>query len=148
MRRADWTPSEVADELALAAETLRRMPSAKIQGYICLWPHYDYSFGDKLGQEQPSKNFRKATPREITRMEETFGWWRFVDRGEFEILWMRASGKSWKAVCAYAGCSRTTATRDWQYGLCKIAWQLNGRLVNRKIGKERFIGLVSHCYQT
>jgi len=47
------------------------------------------------------------------------------------LVWARAEGAPWKAICWRFGVARATAHRRWQYGLSVIAWWLNGRRIPR-----------------
>ena len=139
-----WTPGEVAEELVIAAETLRKLPPVTAQSYVAGWPEVMHT-ADDLADQEPDPKFPRPSPADVTRMEQVLGWWRYVDRAEFDLIWQRAHRRPWKAICASLGVSRTTANRDWQYAICKIAWQLNGKRVNPKIGKERFVGQVTYA---
>ena len=137
-----WTPTDVANRMEAAAITLKQLPSEGMQSYVCVWPEYRYSFGDMVGQSKPRGAPIRATPRDISQMEEVLTWWQLLEADEFKLVWARAQGKRWKAICPQIGQTRTTAHRNWMFAICKIAWQLNGNKINPKIGKDRLIGMV------
>jgi hypothetical protein len=65
-------------------------------------------------------------------MEETITWMCLLERDDARLVWARAEGAPWKAICWRFGVARATAHRRWQYGLSVIAWRLNGRHVPRR----------------
>lgn len=135
----DWTPEGVEDRLIEAAEVLRRLPEEKVQGYFNVWPEVSHDFADQVGQSpQPMRRPRPPADA-ITRMEEALTWMHFLGPEDGKLLWMRAEGKPWKAVCWRFGISRATAHRRWQYGLSVIALRLNRWPVPTKQGRARVI---------
>jgi hypothetical protein len=60
-------------------------------------------------------------------MEVAITWLKLLEPDDAKLAWTRAEGASQKAVCWRFGISRAIAHRRWGYGLCLIAWQLNGR---------------------
>lgn len=107
------------------------MPEVMPKGYARVWPEYEYSFADQVGQEPRSQRPRPG-PREITHAEEALLWLRWLDRDNARLVWLRANGKPWKPICWELGISRPTANRRLKYGLAVIAWGLNGRTVPAK----------------
>ena len=78
----------------------------------------------------------------ITRMEEAITWNRFLERDDAHLMWARAEGAPWKALCHRFGISRPTAHRRWEYALSVIAWRLNGRQVHHRRGRRFVIARV------
>jgi hypothetical protein len=128
---AEWTTARVQDRLELAADVIRQMPEVMPRGYARVWPEYEYSFADQVGQEPRLKRPRPG-PREITQAEEALLWLRWLEKGDARLVWLRANGKPWKPICWELGISRPTANRRLQYGLAVITWRLNGKQVPRK----------------
>lgn len=77
----------------------------------------------------------RPSPAAITRMEEAITWNRFLERDDAALLWARADGTRWKAICWRFGISRATAHRRWEYALSVIAWRLNGRQPHLRRGR-------------
>jgi hypothetical protein len=127
----EWTTARVQDRLELAADVIRQMPEVMPRGYARVWPEYEYSFADQVGQEPRLKRPRPG-PREITQAEEALLWLRWLEKGDARLVWLRANGKPWKPICWELGISRPTANRRLQYGLAVITWRLNGKQVPRK----------------
>jgi hypothetical protein len=124
---ADWTPACVEARLHEAADVMQRLPEVRVQGYYSLWPTVLTEFSDLVGQEPPRLKRPPPSPSAISRMEETLGWLRWLEAEDAKLVWARSDRTPWKAICWRFGIGRATAHRRWQYGLCLIAWRLNGR---------------------
>jgi hypothetical protein len=72
-------------------------------------------------------------------MEQTMPWFTWLEPDDARLIWARAEGAPWKAICWRFGIGRATAHRRWQYGLSLIAWRLNGRAVPVKRSREFLI---------
>jgi hypothetical protein len=59
-------------------------------------------------------------------------WLRWLEADDAKLVWARSDRTQWKAICWRFGIGRATTNRQWQYGLCLIAWRLNGRRVPAK----------------
>jgi hypothetical protein len=138
MAETHWTPSLVEERLTEAASVLKRLPEPKLQGYYNLWPRIIYEFSDLVGQE-PRPMRVLPSPAAISRMEETLTWTVGLDPVDGKIVWMRAFGERWKTICWTVGLQRSAAHEHWLYGLCVIAWRLNGRRLNRNHSRRRVI---------
>jgi hypothetical protein len=136
----EWTPSLVEARLTEAAIVLKRLPRVKVQGYFSTWPAIVHEFGDLVGQE-PRPMRILSSPAAISRMEETLTWTVGFDPVDGKIIWLRASGERWKAICCKVGLQRTAAHEHWLYALCVIAFRLNGRRFNTRLPKRKVIDL-------
>jgi hypothetical protein len=76
-----------------------------------------------------------------SRMQVTLGWMPWLETVDAKIVWLRASGTRWKAICWAVGLTRAAAHEHWLYALCVIAWRLNGRERVKHIGRRRLIAL-------
>ena len=113
-----------------------------MQGYYSTWPTIVPEFSDLVGQE-PSRMKRPwPSPAAIDRMEETLEWPKLLDPQDARILWLRAAGQRWKTICWKVGLQRAAAHEHWLYGLCVLAWKLNGRHVPSKRSKRYVITMV------
>jgi hypothetical protein len=72
-------------------------------------------------------------------MEATMEWLRWLEPDDAKLVWMRAEGARWKAVCVRFGISRATAHRRWEYALAVMAWRLNGRVVPQSGSRHSFM---------
>ena len=132
---ADWTLEQVADRFAEAADVLRHLPERRVCGYFNTWPDMRLEFSDLVGQTPEPMRRPLPSPSAISRMEETITWSRLLKPEDAKLVWARAEGVPWKAICWRFGIARATAHRRWQYGLSVIAWQLNGRRRRRRSGR-------------
>ncbi len=134
----EWTPSLVEERLSEAAFVLKRLPADRRRGYFNVWPQIVHDFADKVGQE--AKPMRVLpSPAAISRMEETLSSTVGLDAIDGKIVWMRAHGERWKAICWAVGMQRSAAHEHWLYALCVIAFRLNGRRLNRNHSKRHVI---------
>ena len=134
----EWTPSLVEERLSEAAFVLKRLPADRRRGYFNVWPQIVHDFADKVGQEEKPMRVLPS-PAAISRMEETLSWTIGLDPIDGKIVWMRANGERWKAICWAVGMQRSAAHEHWLYALCVIAFRLNGRRLNRNHSKRHVI---------
>ncbi len=142
MADQDWTPSLVEERLVEAADVLKRLPDDTRQGYFSTWPAVLLEFSDLVGQEPPRMKRPWPSPAAISRMEETLDWPKLLDPLDARILWLRAAGERWKTICWKVGLQRAAAHQHWLYGLCVLAWKLNGRHVPSRRSKRHVIEMV------
>ena len=136
---ADWTRDQVEGRLIEAADVLRRLPDERLQGFASSWPTMFHCFADLVGQARPTQKPAAPPPDAITRMETALPWLAWLQPDEAKLVWARADGTPWKAICRRFGIARATAHRRWEYGLSVIAWRLNGQRVSTKRSR-RFLG--------
>lgn len=135
----DWTPEMVEARFVEAAMVLRRLPSPRSQGYFNTWPTMFVEFADLVGQTPEPTRLPPPPAAAISRMEITLGWVAWLEPIDSKIVWLRASGLRWKAVCWTIGLARAAAHEHWRYALCVIAWRLNGRDRLKQVGRRRLI---------
>lgn len=120
-----WSVDGVAERFREAAQTARRLPPVRVQGYFNTWPAIlrqpweTYSGDDVLYRFPPD-------PAAIDRMEETMRWVLWLTEEQRHLVWMRAGEREWREICRRFGCDRTTAWRRWQKALGLVADRLNG----------------------
>ncbi|MEO5375102.1 MAG: DUF6362 family protein [Alphaproteobacteria bacterium] len=133
----EWTASQVEERLVEAADVLRRLPEERVRGFFTTWPMV---VQDGVGPDEPPR-LRRPPPSAaaISRMDETLAWLSWLDTTDAKVLWLRASGERWKAICWKVGMARTAANEHWLYGLCLIAWKLNRRPLPRKRSRRYVI---------
>ncbi len=150
----DWTPAMVDERLVEAAAVLRRLPMPRARGYFNVWPRMAVEFSDLAGQTPEPMRLPPPSAAAISRMEAALPWLTWLEPDDARLLWARAEGAPWKAICWRFGVGRATAHRRWEYGLSLISWRLNGRrvptkqsrrsLVERTRGSSRAIRSVRH----
>lgn len=134
-----WTPLLVEARIVEAVDVLRRLPEQKVRGYFGAWPEIVHDFADKVGLEPTPMRRPPPSAGAITRMDETLTWMAWLDPVDAQIIWLRAAGLPWKIVCARVGMARTATHQHWMYGLCIMAWKLNGRRLPRNLSRRQVI---------
>lgn len=133
------TPREVEDQMEEAARTLRRLPNplgSGARGYGSSWPEYVREAKDAYGYHE-SRMRVVPSAAQIDRMEAALQWLRYLSPEDARIVWMRAEGARWKAVCIQAGCTRQTAWRRWAAALQTISKAVNRRVPAASIHPSR-----------
>jgi len=139
---ADWTRDRVEGRLIEAADVLRRLPDERLQGFVSSWPTMFHRFADLVGQAPPTQKPAAPAPDAISRMEATLPWLTWLQSDEAKLVWARAEGAPWKAICRRFGITRATAHRRWEYGLSVITWRLNGQRVPAKRSRRFLVDRV------
>lgn len=143
----DWAREQVEERLVEAADVMKRLPEVRVPGFFSLWPKIAYEFGDLVGQEPPRLRRPPPAPDAISRMEATLAWLAWLEPDDAKLVWARAEGTPWKAICWRFGVARATAHRRWEYGLSVITWRLNRRPIpakwSRRFLVDRMKGLSS-----
>ena len=121
----DWTPKMIEARLEEAADTLRRLPPVKVQGYFSTWPPIVRSFWEAFGWHETEVRLGPPRAKAIDRMDETLLWLRWLEPDEIRLVWLRAEGVRWKVIAHRFSIDRSTAWRHWTYALIKIASRLN-----------------------
>ena len=120
----EWTMDAVAARFAEAAETARRLPSGRGQGYFNSWSMLAFQVPDRYPDPQHIGRPISPGPADIERMLETMRWVQWLDPESRHIVWMRADRYGWKEVCRRIGCDRSTAWRRWKRALMVVTVQL------------------------
>jgi hypothetical protein len=139
---SDWTPEMVEERLVEAAMVLRRLPAQRGQGYFSTWPQMFVEFSDLVGQTPEPMRLPPPSAAAISRMEAALCWMPWLEPADAKIVWLRASGTRWKEICWTVGLARAAAHEHWLYGLCLIAWRLNGGGGLSRLGRRAAIARV------
>jgi hypothetical protein len=137
-----WTASLVEERMVEAADTLKRLPEERIQGYFSTWPTVIRDYWEAFGREDVRLRRPPPSAAAIDRMDEAMVWLTWLDAIDARIVWLRASGERWKTVCWKVGLARAAAHRHWLFALSVIAWRLNGRRVPGNRARQRVIEMV------
>ena len=115
-----WTDKMVEKRLEEAAETLRRLPAPKVQGYVSCWPPIIQEFWESYGWDLPRVRLGPPTGDAIDRMDECLCWLRWLEPIEAKIVWARACHTNYKLVGQHFGVHRSTAWRYRKVAIGKI----------------------------
>jgi len=122
---AEWSMDDVAARFAEAAETGRRLPRVKVQGYFSVWPVFAREAWETYPEEEHVYHPLPPTPKAIEQMLEVMQWVQWMEVEQRHLVWMRAKQYGWKEISRRLACNRTTAWRRWQVALQRVADQLN-----------------------
>ena len=125
---------EVAARFAEAADTGRRLPPARVQGYFNVWPAFARDQWETLALEKPEYRCLPPSPAAIDRMLETMRWMLWLEVEQRHLLWMRAAQYDWQDIARRFGCCRTTAWRRWKIAINQIALHLNSEKTSKQKG--------------
>jgi hypothetical protein len=139
MTQQRWTELMVEERFVDAADVMKRLPNVCVPGHFNTWPRALIEFSDLVSQAPPSTTRVRPSAEAIGRMEETLEWLKWLEPTDRKVLWLRASGERWKAVCLKVGLKRAAAHEHWLYALCVIVWQLNGHHLPKGLSKRRLI---------
>lgn len=122
-----WTPKMVAVYLEEAADTLKRLPPVKVQGFFSTWPPVVQEFWEAFGWEETRVRRGPPSAKAIDQMDLTLDWLRWLEPEDAKLVWERSCHRPWKMLAYRFGIDRTTAWRRWTYALVTIAAKLNAR---------------------
>lgn len=120
-----WTTEDVAARFAEAAETGRRLPRVKVQGYFNVWPAFAREVWESFPDDDHVHRLLPPSPQAIDRMMEVMRWVQWLEVEQRHLVWMRAKNYEWHHIGRRFGCDRTTAWRRWLRSLSSIAANLN-----------------------
>lgn len=114
MDQPRFNEKEIIAIFRQAAQTLRRLPSPKVQGYFNSWPDIIYTKKEVIRMDQkPSK--QPVTPEAISRMEKAISWLSLLEKPiDRKIVWMRANYIPWEIISKTFAFSRVTASKKYK----------------------------------
>jgi len=122
---ADWTREDVAARFAEAADTGRRLPRVRVQGYFNLWPAFAREAWEAYPDDEPDDRPFPPSPQAIERMLETMRWVQWLEVAERHVVWMRARRCGWREIAMRSACCTRTAQRHWQRAIQVVTDRLN-----------------------
>lgn len=126
---AEWTKEDVAARFAEAAETARRLPRVRVQGYFNVWPEFKREPWEVMGAPEGDHRSLPPSPEAVERMLEAMRWVQWLEVEQRHLVWMRARQFEWRDICRRFGCDRTTGWRRWHRTLQAVAERLNAASV-------------------
>lgn len=116
--------TDIADRLEQAAQTLKRLPPVRMQGYFGTWPPIVQDAMQSYGWDEVRIKMGPPSSRHISEMEETLRWLMWLEREEVKLVWLRACGVKWKIIQRVLGWSVRKLQYDWRITLAKIEHRL------------------------
>ena len=123
---AEWTMDAVAARFAEAAETARRLPSGRGQGYFNSWSMLAFQVPDRYPDPQHIGQPMPPSPAAIDQMLEVMRWVQWLDPESRHIVWMRADECEWPQIARRFGCVVRTVQRRRDNALSIVTQHLNG----------------------
>jgi len=131
-----WTPKVVAERLEEAADTLRRLPPVRVQGYVSAWPAVVRDACEAYGWDEARLRLGPPSPQAIDRMDAALRWLAWLTPDEAQLVWLRAERVRWKTIAHWFCVDRTTAWRHWTCALIKIATRLNSPIATKTLQQK------------
>ena len=122
----EWCTDTVAARLEEAANTGRRLPPVRVQGYYSVWPVFVRQEWETLAEDEKVYHASPPSPKDIDRMLEVMRWVQWLEVDQRHLLWMRAKHYGWREIGSRFACCTKTAQRRWQKALQTVADHLNG----------------------
>ena len=122
----EWCTDTVAARLEEAANTGRRLPPVRVQGYYTVWPVFVRQEWETLATDEKVYRPFPPSPKDIDRMLEVMRWVQWLEVEQRHLVWMRAKRYGWREIGIRFACCTKTAQRHWQKSLQTLADHLNG----------------------
>ena len=122
----EWCTDTVAARLEEAANTGRRLPPVRVQGYYTVWPVFVRQEWETLAADEKVYRPFPPSPKDIDRMLEVMRWVQWLEVEQRHLVWMRAKRYGWRDITIRFACCTKTAQRHWQKALQTLADHLNG----------------------
>ena len=122
----EWCTDTVAARLEEAANTGRRLPPVRVQGYYTVWPVFVRQEWETLAADKKVYRPFPPSPKDIDRMLEVMRWVQWLEVEQRHLVWMRAKRYGWREIGIRFACCTKTAQRHWQKSLQTLADHLNG----------------------
>lgn len=121
----EWKVDGVAARLMDAAETARRLPPVRVQGYFNTWPAFVREEWERYSADDHEYRPMPPSPEAIDRMLDAMRWMLWLDIESRHILWMRARHFEWSQIAKRFGCAVRTVQRRRNMALSILVEELN-----------------------
>ena len=122
----EWCTDTVAARLEEAANTGRRLPPVRVQGYYTVWPVFVRQEWETLAADEKVYRPFPPSPKDIDRMLEVMRWVQWLEVEQRHLVWRRAKRYGWREIGIRFACCTKTAQRHWQKAVQTLADHLNG----------------------
>lgn len=116
----NWDEKLVRAWLREAADTLRRLPPARMRPRLTSWPEVVRDSAASLGPPPRAARPAAPSPRAIDRMETVLAWLVACDGEARRIVWARACGVPWRRLEDIDGRSHVTLRKVEDRGIRAI----------------------------
>lgn len=128
----EWCTDTVAARLEEAANTGRRLPPVRVQGYYTVWPVFVRQEWETLAADEKVYRPFPPSPKDIDRMLEVMRWVQWLEVEQRHLVWMRAKRYGWREIGIRFACCTKTAQRHWQKAVQTLADHLNGHAKSQR----------------
>ena len=123
----EWCTDTVAARLEEAANTGRRLPPVRVQGYYTVWPAFVRQEWETLAADEKVYRPFPPSPKDIDRMLEVMRWVQWLEVEQRHLVWMRAKRYGWREIGIRFACCTKTAQRHWQKSMQTLEDHLKGQ---------------------
>ena len=104
----------------------RRVPSGIHLGHSTYWPEFNPNRWEVYHTESAAPKSTPPSAEAVDRMVECMRWLHWLDEDDRKLIWLRASGSSWRDIAQSTGIPRMTVSRYWHRALLQVILRLNG----------------------
>jgi len=112
--------NELADRYREAWLTSHRVPAGIRLGYTAFWPEMNYDKREQIRRAEREVLSVQTTPDDVDRMLECVRWLTGLVEEDRKLIWLRASGLTWRDIAEHTGIPRTSVHRYWHRALLRI----------------------------
>ena len=121
----DSAIDQLADRYREAWLTARRLPTGIQLGHGSAWPEMNYDQREQERRAEREVIFVRPTPEQEERLVECINWLTPLAVEDRKLIWLRASGISWRDITHRTGIPRTSIQRHWHKTLLSIQLALS-----------------------
>ena len=121
----EWCTDTVAARLEEAANTGRRLPTVRVQGYYSVWPVFVRQEWETLAADEKVYRPFPPSPKDIDRMLEVMRWVQWLEVEQRHLVWMRSNRYRWEQIGRRFACAARTAQRRFDAAIHLVTLHLN-----------------------
>ncbi len=102
----------------------RRVPYGINLGHASYWPEFNPNRWEVYNSEDVRIKPAPPSADAVDRMVECMRWLRWLSEEERELIWLRASGMSWRLIAEELKLNRKTPVTRWNKAMNRLNIQL------------------------
>ncbi len=103
--------------------TARRLPTGIRLGHGSSWPEMVYDQREQVRRAEREVLFVRPTPRQEDQLVECINWLTPLSVTDRKLIWLRASGRTWRVIAQRTGVPRTSIHRCWHKAILQVQLQ-------------------------
>ena len=111
---------ELADRYREAWLTARRLPTGIQLGHGSAWPEMVYDKREQVRRAGREVIYVRPGADQETRLVECINWLIPLNVMDRKLIWLRASGITWREIAQRTGVPRTSIHRHWHKALLQV----------------------------